>query len=207
MPGSLTTPGRPGARADAPECVAFHPLHGVGTQNRKLSRLNGWPMRPPVNASPRPSRATAHDSGPMWFANPSSQGTCILYSLPVSRRFANVFRFAPESGPPICALMSTRPKPGLAMGAPKSIKAVAIKEQIARERQAEIDAVIAEFGGDTDAATALTGMAQALLHYRHCLRQLADAGEMIREGRPFIVMGAGHGSNWKPDPWQQWPGD
>jgi hypothetical protein len=38
MPGSLTTPGRPGARAIAPECVAFHHMHGVGTQNRKLSR-------------------------------------------------------------------------------------------------------------------------------------------------------------------------
>src|SRR6202047_837418 len=61
MPGSLTTPGRPGARADAPEYVAFHHMHGVGTQNRKLSRLNGWPMRTPVNASPRPSRATAHE--------------------------------------------------------------------------------------------------------------------------------------------------
>ena len=96
MPGSLTTPGRPGARAVAYGYVAFHHLHGVGTQNRKLSRLNGWPMRPPVNASPRPSRATAHDSGPMWIATPSSQGTCTLYSLPVSRRFANVFQFAPK---------------------------------------------------------------------------------------------------------------
>ena len=71
MPGSLTTPGRPGARADAPEYVAFHHMHGVGTQNRKLSRLNGWPMHTPVNASPRPSRATAHDSGPMWIATTS----------------------------------------------------------------------------------------------------------------------------------------
>jgi hypothetical protein len=88
MPGSLTTPGRPGARAVVPEGVAFHHMHGVGTQNRKLSRLNGWPMRIPVNASQRPSRATAHDSGPMWIATPSSQGTCTLYSLPVSRRFA-----------------------------------------------------------------------------------------------------------------------
>ncbi len=26
-------------------------------------RLNGWPMRPPVNASPKPSRATAHELG------------------------------------------------------------------------------------------------------------------------------------------------
>src|SRR6266436_1300053 len=76
MPGSLTTPGRPNARDDAPRRVAFHDLHGVGTQNRKLSRLNGWPMRSPVNASLRPSRATAHDSGPMWIATPSSQGTC-----------------------------------------------------------------------------------------------------------------------------------
>ena len=63
MPGSLTTPGRPGARADAPEYVAFYHMHGVGTQNRKLSRLNGWPTRTPVNASPRPSRATAHKLG------------------------------------------------------------------------------------------------------------------------------------------------
>jgi hypothetical protein len=98
MPGSLTTPSRPDARAVAHGYVAFHHLHGVGTQNGKLSRLNGWPMRSPVNASPEPSRATSHDSGPMWIATPSSQGTCTLYSLPVSRRFANVVRFSPQSG-------------------------------------------------------------------------------------------------------------
>jgi hypothetical protein len=96
MPGSLTTPDRPGARNGASGRVAFRKMHCVGIQNRKLSRLNGWPMRPPVNASPRPSRAPAHDSGPMWIATPSSQGTCTLYSPPVSRRFANVFRLAPE---------------------------------------------------------------------------------------------------------------
>src|SRR5258708_35474470 len=100
VPGSLTTSGRPNARDDAPRRVAFHDLHGVGTQNRKLSRLNGWPMRSPVNASLRPSRATAHDSGPMWIATPSSQGTCTLYSLPVSRRLADVFRSTPKTGPP-----------------------------------------------------------------------------------------------------------
>ena len=97
MPGSLTTPGHPDARDDALGCVAFHHLHGVGTQNRNLSRLNGWPMRAPVNASPRPLRATAHDSGPMWIATPSSQGACTLYSLPVSRRVANVLRSCPRS--------------------------------------------------------------------------------------------------------------
>ena len=90
-----------GARDDALGCVAFHHMHGVGTQDRTLSRLDGWPMRSPLNASPRPSRATAHDSGPMWIAIPSSQGTCILYSLPVSRRFAYRVRFTP--GPDRCA--------------------------------------------------------------------------------------------------------
>jgi hypothetical protein len=34
MPGSLTTPGRPNARDDAPRRVAFHDLHGVGTRNQ-----------------------------------------------------------------------------------------------------------------------------------------------------------------------------
>src|SRR6266446_4049104 len=98
MPGSLTTPGRPGARDDAPECVAFRHLHGVGTQDRNLSRLNGWPMRHPVNASPYPSRATAHVSVQMWIPTPSSYESRTLYSLPVSPPFANVFRVAPESG-------------------------------------------------------------------------------------------------------------
>ena len=41
------------------------------------------PMRPPVNASRKPSRATAHELGP---------------DVDRSRRFANVFRGAPESG-------------------------------------------------------------------------------------------------------------
>src|SRR5437764_1098125 len=39
---------------------------------RVLSRLNGWPMRSPVNASPIRSRVSAHDSGSMRFATPSS---------------------------------------------------------------------------------------------------------------------------------------
>jgi hypothetical protein len=39
---------------------------------RVLSRLNGWPVRSPVNASLLPSRATAHDSGSMRFSTPPS---------------------------------------------------------------------------------------------------------------------------------------
>jgi hypothetical protein len=40
-----------------------------------LSRLNGWAVHSPVDASRQPSRIAAHDSGPMRFATPSSQRT------------------------------------------------------------------------------------------------------------------------------------
>ncbi len=89
MPGSLTTPGRSGTRAGAPARVAFRHDYSVGARNHVfLSRLNGWPMRSPTDASPPPSRTTTHGSGPMWIATPSSQRTSTVYSLPVSRRTA-----------------------------------------------------------------------------------------------------------------------
>jgi hypothetical protein len=40
--------------------------------NMWTTRLNGWPMRSPVNALPIPSRVLAHDSGSMQFATLSS---------------------------------------------------------------------------------------------------------------------------------------
>ena len=86
MPGSPTTPGRPGARDGAPVRVAFRVANSVGTRVIALSRLNGWPMHSPTDASPTPSRVPTHGSGPMWIATPSSQWTCTIYSLPVSRR-------------------------------------------------------------------------------------------------------------------------
>jgi hypothetical protein len=86
MLGSTTAPGRPGARDDAPVRVAFHSKHSVGVPGVVFSRLNTQPMRTPVNASPTPSRVSAHDSGTVWFARPSLKETCTLYSLPVSRR-------------------------------------------------------------------------------------------------------------------------
>ena len=67
MPGSTTTPGLMGARAVAPTRIAFRQQNGVGVWNEGLSRLNGWPMHSPTDASPFP----AHGSGPMWFATPS----------------------------------------------------------------------------------------------------------------------------------------
>lgn len=90
MPGSPTTPGRPGARDGALVRVAFHLFDGVSTRDMYLSRLNGWPVRSPTDASPLPSRADMHGSGTMWFAMPSSYRTCTDYSLPVSRRTENL---------------------------------------------------------------------------------------------------------------------
>ena len=86
MPGSTTAPGRSGACESAPARVAFRLWNGVGTRDKDLSRLNGWPARSPTDASPAPSRVPAHGSGPMRFATPSSQRTFTVYSLPVSRR-------------------------------------------------------------------------------------------------------------------------
>src|SRR5262249_21220982 len=51
-----------------------------------LSRLNGWPMPSPTDASSASLRTPTHGSGPMWIATPSSWWTCTTYSLPVSRR-------------------------------------------------------------------------------------------------------------------------
>jgi hypothetical protein len=46
---------------------------------------------------------------------------------------------------------------------PKVAKVIWDKKRFERERQAQIDAVIAEFGGATDAPAALTRMAETLL--------------------------------------------
>jgi hypothetical protein len=67
-------------------CVAFRNDNAVGTQDNRLSRLNGWPACSPADASPTPSRMPAHGLGPMRVANPSSWWTFTSYSLPVSRR-------------------------------------------------------------------------------------------------------------------------
>ena len=86
MPGSSTTPvvrALALAHADVwPSATQTASAHGT----RFLSRLNGWPACTPADASPTSSRMPAHGLGPMWFAIPSSQGTCTPYSLPVSRR-------------------------------------------------------------------------------------------------------------------------
>ncbi len=86
MPASPTAPDRRGARDGAPRRVAFRLINGVGVRDSVISRLNGWPVCSPADASPLPSRADTHGLGPMWVATPSSQWTCTTYSLPISRR-------------------------------------------------------------------------------------------------------------------------
>ena len=66
----------PSSRAWAPR--SGHRLRDGGS----ISRLNGWPARTPVNASPSPLRTTVHDSEPVWVANPSLYETFIHNTLP-----------------------------------------------------------------------------------------------------------------------------
>src|SRR5579884_449342 len=51
-----------------------------------ISRLNGWPVPSPADASPSSSRMSTHGSGPRWVATPSLWWTRTTYSLLVSRR-------------------------------------------------------------------------------------------------------------------------
>jgi len=85
MPGSQTAQGRRAA-AITPPAVLPSAVSTASAPRSRLSRLNGWPLRSPVNASTHTSRRTPHDSGPVWIATPSRQWTFTTYSLPVSRR-------------------------------------------------------------------------------------------------------------------------
>src|SRR4029077_7751337 len=80
-------------RRGADLCLAIATWAVLPSAGRKASALrswfsplNGWPTLSPVNASRRPSRVAAHDSGAVWFATPSPQRTFTSYLLPVSRR-------------------------------------------------------------------------------------------------------------------------
>ena len=54
----------------------------VGAPNNAISRLDTLPIPAPVNACHVLSREYSHDSGPVWFATPSLQGTFTLHFLP-----------------------------------------------------------------------------------------------------------------------------
>jgi len=63
----------------------------------RISRLNTWPARTPVNASAAALLLPPHDSGPVWLATPSPYGSLIHYTSPV---------FPALSGHPIIPLSS-----------------------------------------------------------------------------------------------------
>lgn len=58
-------------------------LDGVGTPEEGLFAAQYLAHMPPVNASQNSLQSTAHDSGPMRFATPSSYGTFTHYLSPV----------------------------------------------------------------------------------------------------------------------------
>jgi hypothetical protein len=67
MPGSSTTPRRPGTRIARPSVLPSTSVLPSMSMTMSapgiivLSRLNTWPVRTPVNASLTPSRVTAHE--------------------------------------------------------------------------------------------------------------------------------------------------
>jgi hypothetical protein len=88
-------------------------VNSVGAPECLISRLNTRPVSTPVSASPTPSRAAAHDSGPLWLAIPSTLDFFIPFSMPVYPGALTVrpTPSCPETGPG----MNRR---AFAMGAP-----------------------------------------------------------------------------------------
>ena len=77
-------------RERTPLALSIRPLlpsassHHVGSLDfNRITRLHTRPARAPVNASLRPLRSSAHDSGPMWLATPSSYDSFIHDTSPV----------------------------------------------------------------------------------------------------------------------------
>jgi len=82
--GSVTARDSGAPRDNGAPGVAFRiSLRRRHPGGKVLSRLNTRPVRTPVNASTMPSRATPHDSGPLWAANPSTYDSFIHYTSPV----------------------------------------------------------------------------------------------------------------------------
>ena len=71
MPGSPTTPGRSDLAMARPN-VLPSALETASAPGFKVSRLNGWPIPSPTDASSTSLRTSTHGSGPMRIATSSS---------------------------------------------------------------------------------------------------------------------------------------
>jgi hypothetical protein len=81
------------------------------------------------------------------------------------------------------------------------VKAIAAAAAEARERrdqenQAQVDDAIAEFGGDTDAAGALTRMAEEILYWRRRIKWISAVVRKVETEEPFAIINAG--PHWEP---------
>jgi len=112
MPGSPTAPSPPNTRVGVPVMLPSTLLKPCRPSGQLISRLHGWPVRSPVNASPAASRIRAHDSGPLWFATPSVQWTYTIYSSPVLPAHSTVPHQCSISGPIRAATPVFPPAPG-----------------------------------------------------------------------------------------------
>ncbi len=65
------------------ECGLPHLLTASAFRRLPLSQLSSQPARTPVNASSLPSRATTHDSGPLWATIPLTYDSFIHFTSPV----------------------------------------------------------------------------------------------------------------------------
>src|SRR5207253_1520779 len=71
--GLKTTRGGEGPCDDGPRaCCLLLATTASAPRTALLSRLNGWPMPSPTDASSASLRTPTHGSGPMWIATPSS---------------------------------------------------------------------------------------------------------------------------------------
>ena len=91
---SSTAQGPSVSRACDTLDFAFHLSQNVGTlELNNISRLNTWPARTPINASPLPCGKPTHDAGPVWFATPSPYDSFIRYTSPVlTGAFGTVYK-------------------------------------------------------------------------------------------------------------------
>src|SRR5215831_12072468 len=83
MPGSSTTPGRPGTRVAVPVRVAFRLRNGVGAQGMNLYGAQWLAYALPYRRFAAVLTDCVARSGPIWIATPSSYRTCTDCSLPV----------------------------------------------------------------------------------------------------------------------------